>query len=354
MRLGFGLYRHMLDEEHCRFARQMGARAIVVHMCDYFNQNKDSTARGDQPVGDLDGWGYAAAEDAVWSKEELLCVKALLEAHGLEFFAIENLDPGFWHHVLFDGPRKDIQIENVKNLIRTMGEVGISVLGYNFSLAGVSGRVVSHKARGGAQSVGMDGLSAQVETPLPKSMAWNMVVEPDAEGLHPTISADTLWQRLEYFLRAVVPVAEEAGVRLAAHPDDPPLEMVRGQPRLVYQPHLYQRLLDVVRSPFNQLEFCLGTIAEMASGDVYQAVEQYATQCAYIHFRNVHGRVPRYHETFIDDGDIDMARVIGILRDCRFSGVLIPDHSPQPSCPAPWHAGMAFAMGYMSALLRKK
>ena len=354
MRLGFGLYRHMLDEPHCRFARQVGARPIVVHMCDYFNQGDNGYSQSDQPIGDFDGWGYATREDAVWGKEELLRVKGLLEDNDLEFFAIENLDPAFWRDVLFDGPRKEVQIENIKMLIRTMGEIGIPVLGYNFSLAGVTGRIVRHDARGGAQTVGMNGTNPLVEKPLPRRMAWNMVVEPDVEGIHPTIDSETLWQRLEDFLRAVIPVAEEAGVCLAAHPDDPPLDFVRGQPRLVNQPHLYRRLLDCVPSPANRLEFCLGTIAEMSTGDVYQAVEEYASRSAYIHFRNVRGRVPQYCETFIDEGDIDMPRVIDILQECNYSGVLIPDHSPQVSCPAPWHAGMAFAMGYMNALMQTR
>jgi mannonate dehydratase len=91
----------------------------------------------------------------------------------------------------------------------------------------------------------------------------------------------------------------------------------------------------------------------MSEGDVYEAVDTYSQQgrIAYLHFRNVRGRVPHYHETFIDEGDIDMARMVAILRRNGYEGVLIPDHSPQMSCPAPWHAGMAFAMGYMQALI---
>jgi mannonate dehydratase len=110
-------------------------------------------------------------------------------------------------------------------------------------------------------------------------------------------------------------VAEEAGVTLAAHPDDPPMPTVRGQPRLVYQPHLYQKLLDLKPSPRNALEFCLGTIAEMTEGDVYEAVDTYSRQgnwpmsisamCA--------ARSP-LPETFIDEGDVDMLRVLRILR----------------------------------------
>jgi mannonate dehydratase len=87
------------------------------------------------------------------------------------------------------------------------------------------------------------------------------------------VTTEQLWQRLGDFLKAVVPVAEEAGVRLAAHPDDPPMPTLRGTARLVYQPHLYQELLDIYPSHYNALEFCQGTIAEMSEGDVYEAID---------------------------------------------------------------------------------
>lgn len=140
---------------------------------------------------------------------------------------------------------------------------------------------------------------------------------------------------------------------LAAHPDDPPLPTVRGQPRLVYQPHLYQRLLDLKPSRSNALEFCIGTLAEMTEGDLYESVEQYSRQgkLAYVHLRNVRGKAPFYKETFIDDGDVDVARVLRILKENRFEGVIIPDHAPQMTCAAPWHAGMAFALGYLRAAI---
>lgn len=351
MKLGFGLYRHMLDDEHFAFARQCGATHIVVHMVDYFHRN-DRFSRSNQPVGDTQGWGTGQAE--IWSTEELLDIRARMEKFDLTFFAIENFDPCHWDHILFDGPKKDQQIETVKQIIRNVGAAGIPVFGYNFSLAGVAGRIEENKARGGAKTVGLNGLNEQTESPLPASMAWNMVVDEQATGLREATTTEQLWQRLEWFLAQMVPVAEEAGVRLAAHPDDPPIEFVRGQPRLVNQPHLYQKLLDFQPSHSNSLEFCLGTIAEMSEGDVYQAVERYAQQgaIAYLHFRNVKGKVPYYHETFIDEGDIDMPKVLRILKECKFDGVLIPDHSPQMSCEAPWHAGMAYAMGYMKALMQ--
>jgi mannonate dehydratase len=170
----------------------------------------------------------------------------------------------------------------------------------------------------------------------------------------PPITSDELWRRLADFLRELVPVAEEAGVTLAAHPDDPPTPTMRGQPRLVYQPQHYQRLLDLQSSPANALEFCVGTLAEMTAGDIYETVDYYSRQgrLAYVHLRNITGKVPHYRETFIDDGDVDMVRVLRILKQNGFAGVIIPDHTPQLACAAPWHAGMAYALGYIQAALK--
>ena len=92
----------------------------------------------------------------------------------------------------------------------------------------------------------------------------------------------------------------------------------------------------------------------MVDDDFYSAIDSYSKQnkIAYIHFRNVRGKVPFYRETFVDDGEIDMIRVISILHRNGFKGVLIPDHSPQMTCSAPWHAGMAYTLGFMTAALR--
>jgi mannonate dehydratase len=240
----------------------------------------------------------------------------------------------------------------VKTIIRRMGKAGIPILGYNFSIAGVAGRTAGNYARGGAPSVGMEG---PYDTPMPNGMVWNMIYDPEAPaGNVPPISHDELWRRLEAFLNEVLPAAEEAGVKLAAHPDDPPAPSIRGQPRLVYEPRYYQKLIDLNPSPSNTLEFCIGSLAEMTEGDIYDVVDRYSAQdrLGYVHFRNVTGKVPTYKETFIDDGDVDMHRVLAVLKKNNFDGVLIPDHTPQMACAAPWHSGMAFAMGYMISALK--
>jgi len=352
MKLGLGLYRHMLTAENYRFARQCGCTHVIAHVVDYFDQGEDND-RGNQPTGGRSGWGRAGDPTRLWAVEELVELKEQVKAAGLELAAVENFDPAHWHDVLLDGPKKEQHFQNVKTIIRNAGHAGIPVIGYNFSLAGVAGRTKGDFARGGAISVGMEGVD---ETPIPNGMVWNMVYDPHAPpGTVGPVTPEALWQRLGDFLEVVIPVAEEAGVTLAAHPDDPPVPVLRGQPRLLYQPRLYQKLLDLKPSPRNALEFCVGSLAEMTEGNIYDVVDCYSRQgkIAYVHLRNVHGKAPHYRETFVDDGDVDMFRVLSILKKNGFDGVVIPDHTPQMACRAPWHAGMAYALGYIRALLQR-
>lgn len=352
MKVGLGLYRYMLTRDYYDFARQAGCTHVIVHLVDYFRKG-DANPRENQPTGGkYEPWGLAGDPAKLWTVEELKQLRREIEDAGLVLEALENLDPAHWHDVLLDGPQRPEHIENVKTIIRRMGEAGIPTLGYNFSIAGVSGRVSGLAGRGGALCVGMDGPADDL--PMPSGVVWNMIYNPDApdEAL-PSVTREELWRRFQRFLEEVVPVAEQSGVRLAAHPDDPPMPTVRRQPRLIYQPYLYQRLIDLVPSANNTLELCVGTLAEMSDGDVYEAVDNYSRQgkIAYLHLRNVVGKVPHYRETFIDEGEVDMLRILLILHRNRFAGVVIPDHTPQMSCSAPWHAGMAHTLGYILAAL---
>jgi len=344
MKIGLGLYDHMLTAENFRFARQAGATHIVAHIPGLLSQKE-------APEG---CWGISDPSLPYWRYEDLRDLRAAINAEGLELVALENFAPAHWYDVLLDGPRKQEQLEHLKTSIRNLGKAGIPVMGYNFSIAGVWGRVRGPYARGGAESVGYLADQAPPQDPIPNGTVWNTVYDKDAPaGNIGTVSEEQLWQRLTDFLTAIVPVAEEAGVRLAAHPDDPPLPTLRGTARLVYTPDRYQRLLDIVPSHYNALEFCQGTIAEMASGDVYEAIDTYSKQgkIAYVHLRNVVGKVPNYTEAFVDDGDVDMIRALRIYHQNGYDGVIIPDHTPRLACDAGWHAGMAYALGWMKAVI---
>jgi mannonate dehydratase len=343
----------MLSRESYDFARQAGCTHVVIHLVDYFRQG-DTNPRNNQPTGGRSGyWGHAGdPDDEIWTVREMKRMRREIEDAGLVLEAIENIDPAIWYDILLDGPSRPQQMERVKTIVRNMGEAGIPVLGYNFSIAGVCGRVSGPWGRGGAVTVGMDGPLDDV--PMAKGTVWNMIYnDDDLHDSQPSVAHDQLWKRLESFLQEIVPVAEASGVRLAAHPDDPPMPTMRQQPRLVYQPDMCQRLIDLVPSTSNTLELCVGTLAEMSEGDVYDAVDRYSRQgkIAYIHLRNVTGTVPHYRETFIDEGKVDMIRILSILQSNGFEGVVIPDHTPQMSCAAPWHAGMAHTIGFLHAAL---
>jgi len=349
MKIGLGLYRESLTDENFRFAAQAGVTHIVAHLANYFSGKTPRLSRGQEDTG----WGDCST-DELWTYEEMADLVRRLRLHGLELAAIENFSPKFWSDILLDGPKRAEQVAGLKQLVIDAGRAGVPCIGYNFSVAGVWGWTRGPFSRGGAVSVGFDLSAIDPSLPIPDGVLWNMRYRPAIVGAAPiSVTTEQIWQRLEAFLRELVPIAEAAGVKLAAHPDDPPVEMLRGAARLVNQPAKYDRLIGVIDSPFNATELCLGSLQEMADGDIYDTVRRIARRdrIGYIHFRNVRGKVPNYVETFIDDGDIDMAEIIRILRDEKFDGVLIPDHTPELECGAPWHAGMAYALGYMRALV---
>lgn len=351
MKVGLTLFgKHLTASDAC-FAAQLGVSDVVMHLVQY-GRGADHTGydRGEvgPPLSDCTG-------ERLWSYEDMAGVVGMLAEHGLRVAALENFSPAFWSDILLAGPDRPRQMDNLKTLVRDAGRAGIPVIGYNFSIAGVWGWQRRPTARGGATTTTFDTSRFDSTEPLPDGVVWNMRVREAQAGAEPVrVSEAELWQRLEWFLKELVPVAEEAGVVLAAHPDDPPTPALRGTARLVNSHAKYVRLLGLVDSPANGLQFCLGSLQEMDDGgDIYETARRFARdgRIAYVHFRNVKGKIPAYAETFVDDGDIDMAEVIRILAEEGFDGVLIPDHIPEMTCPAPWHAGNAHAIGYMKALV---
>ena len=348
MKLGIGLYRHMLTKENFQFAKQCGCTHLIIHLAEYY-KNEIVTATDDKT-----NYGISNQGDEIWTLESMQKIKKEAEQYGLEIYGIENFAPADWYDVLLDGPKRAEQIEKLKQIIRNAGQVGIKAFGYNFSLAGVWGHTKKSVARGNAVSSCFCAKELPIDAPIPKGEVWNMTYDNTLKGMQDEIGYDELWDRLERFLNDLLPVAEEANVQLALHPDDPPMPMLRKTPRLVYEQHLYQKLIDLNPSKSNMLEFCMGSIQEMQGSDIYEAIEQFASQnrISYVHFRNVKGKVPDYQEVFLDEGDIDMMKALRIFKKYNFDGVFVPDHTPQMTCDAPWHAGMAYALGYMKAALK--
>lgn len=179
----------------------------------------------------------------------------------------------------------------------------------------------------------------------------------DAEPMeHPPTSAEKLWEHLRYFLERIIPVAEEAGIKLALHPDDPPLPELRGQPHIIVSHDAMQRAVDLVPSPSNGLCYCQGSLYP-AGEDPVEGIRRLAPHIHFAHFRNVTGRAEHFRETFHDNGSIDMPAVMRTYSEVGFSGVIRPDHAPSMAgetneSPGYEMLGRLFAAGYMKGLMQ--
>ncbi len=165
MKLGLGLYRHMLNDEYYSFAVQAGCTHVIVHLVDYFRQGQANPSQN-QPTGEKDKpWGMAGDPNKLWTAQELIALRKQVEAAGLKLEAIENLDPAHWHDVLLDGPQtRPAYSKRPRHPSRHRASRDRTRSDFQHSIAGVAGHVNGPYARGGALSVGMDGT---VDTPIP-------------------------------------------------------------------------------------------------------------------------------------------------------------------------------------------
>jgi len=315
MQLGFGAI-HELDDERLQMAVQLGVGNIIMH------------------TPQLRGDGY-------WDFRDLLRLRTRVAAEGLKLYGIENVPRHFYDKVLEGRIGRDAQIENMQKTVRNMGRAGIPVLGYHFNVLGVWRTARAAIGRGGATVTSYD-----------HELAKKAPLADCGE-----IDSETLWSNFTYFLKAMVPVAEQEGVMLALHPNDPPVDSIAGVARLIQSPDDYRRVMSIVDSPSNGIDFCQGTVAEMCETpeQVYDAIRYFASRkkIAYVHFRNVKGTLPRFEESFIDDGKVDMLEAMRAYKESGFEGVFIVDHTPGIVGDTRWgHRGRCYAMGYIKALLR--
>jgi len=238
-------------------------------------------------------------------------------------------------------PGRDEEIEYAIDLIRNMGRLGIPVWCYEwmpvFNWMRTSTTV---PARGGALATAFD-YDLMKNAPLTE---------------YGEVREEKLWENLEYFLNAVLPVAEEAGVKLAMHPDDPPLSPIRGLGRIMRSIENYQRLLDLVPSPMNGIALCQGNFTLMTD-DLPTAIQKFGEQdkIFFVHFRDVRGTPEKFVETFHDEGQTDMLACMRAYRDVGFNGVCRPDHVPTMEGdvndrPGYSSIGRLFAIGYLKGL----
>ena len=335
IRIAAGSIREV-DDEVLGFARQLGCSGIILNTPHLTGK----PSYGSNAIGGT-YWDQPAEQQVPrsWNFLELLQLRTRIEAGGLTLEAMENVPLYFYEQAIVGGPDRDAQIGNYCETVRNLGRAGIPILGYHW-MANRVWRTTKHAlARGGATTSTFD-LKLVDNAPFTHGKAY---------------SEEDLWENYAYFMSRVLPVAKEAGVVLALHPDDPPVPSIAGIPRLFRNIENVRRAIEqVAPSSFHKVTFCMGTWAEMGPEEMFSAMERFgkAGKIAYVHFRNVRGRVPEFAETFIDEGDVDCARAIRLLNEVGFDGCLIDDHVPHMTGDTQYmHRGRAHAIGYMRGLL---
>ncbi|MEN6643633.1 MAG: mannonate dehydratase [Armatimonadia bacterium] len=275
-------------------------------------------------------------------KDDLRALQDRLYAHDLSlgvFLLPQGPETQYWN-ARFGRPERDREIEDVCRTIEICGECGIRVVEWTWSIIDVWGSDSGPWGRGeaGVRRYDFDKIKAV----------------PPEPGY--AVDADEMWERLEYFLVRIVPAAEQAGVKLAFHIQDPPqTPYLKGEARIISDFAGMKQLIELVDSPANGLNLCQGTVAEQAGADVLEIVRYFLERdrIFHVHFRDVCGSCPRFDETFIDDGDTDMVAAMRLYHEFGYQYAMMPDHWPKLTGDAPLGlASRAYAHGYIKALMQ--
>lgn len=286
----------------------------------------------------------SAKPGAYWEFQELVMVRKRCEDAGLNVIGIENPVPSrCYDRVMLGLPGRDQQIENLIVTIRNMGLSGIPVYGYHWMVNQVGEKQVSWRTsfttpgRGGSQVSSFD-MEIAKNAPLFRDRIY---------------TEDEMWENYEYFIKAVIPVAEEVGVRFALHPDDPPVPQLGGIPRLFHDFKGFQRAMQIASSPASGLNFCLGNWTAMGL-DILEAIRYFGSkgQLIYSHAQGVKGTVPSFQECFLDEADCNFLLALRTLKEVGFESILLPGHFPHTIY---WDdqgtQGLVYAAGYLKGLI---
>ncbi len=276
--------------------------------------------------------------DARWEYEDLLAWKQRAESAGLRLIALENVPISFYDKIMTGAEGKEEQLENMQATVRNMGKAGIPILGYHWMPNGVWRTSFETKLRGGATS--NEFRIAQAKDTLTHGRVY---------------THEEMWENFDWYLSNMLPVCEEVGVRMALHPDDPPVPTLGGVARLFHNFEGFKRAMDTHPSPMHGLDFCHGCWSEMRAGaGILEAIEHFGKQgrIFYIHMRDVQGCADDFRECFLGEGNSNVVAVLKKLREVGFNGFILDDHVPHMVNDSPWgHRGRAFQTGYISGVI---
>jgi mannonate dehydratase len=338
VRIALGQFNELTDEK-LRFAAQMGVSGIQMN------------------TPKLPG-------ETHWQEADVRALVEKVRAWGLAMEAIENVPVHFYNKAMLGLPGRDEQIENYCKTLRAVARAGVPVLGFHFMPNSVWRTDRMAPGRGGAgctqfdmavvdEVADADGLRRFLPTGLGHQSAM-----PLRGNNEPVISYDEMFANYAYFIKAVLPVAEAEGIRMAIHPDDPPVPVLGGVARIFASTEMFKRAWELnPNSPAWGLDLCLGCLSEMPGGaiNVREMIEFFGPKgrIFYVHFRDVKGTVPNFTECFLGEGNYNPAEAMTLLRQNGFTGFLLDDHVPHMDDDTDWnHRGRAHAIGYMQGLLK--
>jgi mannonate dehydratase len=276
--------------------------------------------------------------------DELKAIRAIYERHDLPWKVAES-GPAI-DRIVMGKEGASEQTERYKRIVGKLGKIGVEVVAYNFMPQVSEDAMVIRTA--------FDATTRGARTSGFRLADVTAATMPHNEA---PIARERMWDNLEKFVRAVVPAAEAAGVRLAMHPDDPPLSPLCGLERIMDRQESFDRLLAISSSPANALTFCIGCFAEMGA-DIVALIERYRGRIPYVHVRDISGTATDFIETFPDNGQTDLIAIFRKLHEIGFDGYIRSDHSPQlatddSEAPEGYNMqGHIFAIGYLRGLDR--
>ena len=283
-----------------------------------------------------------------WSVDGLSRFREQVESFGLSLDMIPlpmssvTINKNNFPNILLGTPERDRDIEEISTMIRNAGKAGIPAMKYNLTYLGVV-RSGFTPGRGNTRSSTFVYETAKVDPQV-----FEMVKADD----------DIMWERIAYFLKRVVPVAEEAKVKIACHPNDPgmPKGGFRGVPSVLSSVEGLKRFVEMSASPHHGLNFCQGTVCEMLDNpakEIPDVIRYFGSRKKIfnVHFRNIKGHRLDFRETYPDEGDINFLECARVYREVGYEGMLMPDHAPQIEGDK---TGLAFAfeIGYIQAIIQ--
>jgi mannonate dehydratase len=311
-----GLGMRDVTKENLQFAKQIGVTDLIYS-----------------------GPGALAGDGPYLDYMRLVQLRTQVEAAGLRLAAIQNIPRSWYDQIIYGLPGREEQLDHYCRTVENVGKAGIPILHYNFHAVRVWRTSRHTHGRGGAFFTSYD---------------HSLIENAPLEGPK-VIGEFEMWGNFERFIRRIIPVAESVGLKMALHPDDPPISPIARAACLFSTVDSFQRVLDMVPSPSNGLLFCQGCFAELLGEGVYDAIRHFGGQgkVFYVHFRNVVGTMPSFREAFIDNGDIDMFRAMQAWKEVGFDGPMIPDHLPHMGGDSDYqHRARAHAVGYIKALMQ--